>query len=126
MFDLLVIYSSLVGMIVLFQLFVIFGAPVGHFDYGGFNDGKLPNGTRVLAGFYVVVLILSELVVLIKLGYLNLYIYFDIEVLIASFVFMYALIMVLHMLVKNSWDRHIWAPINMILMTASIMFYFTK
>ncbi|MCH4886707.1 hypothetical protein EZV73_03965 [Acidaminobacter sp. JC074] len=126
MFDILIIYSSLVGVIVIFQLFVLFGAQVGHFDYGGFCEGKLPTGTRVFAGFYVLFLILSELVMMIKLNLLDLYIYFDLQVLIASFICMYALVMILHMIVKNSWNRHIWAPVNMILMTASIMIYFTK
>jgi len=113
-------------MLVLFHLFVVFGAKVGEFDYGGFIVGKLPIGIRVLSGFYILILLTSEFVVLSKMEYILLGYEKIVNMAMLSTSIFFALVMLFHMIVKNSWNRHIWAPINLVLMTASIMIYFTK
>ncbi len=126
MFEIFVLYSCLLSMLVLFHLFVVFGARVGKFDYGGFVIGKLPVGIRIFSGLYILILLASEFFVLSKMEYILFGYEQIVNTVMLGMSLFFAVVMLFHMVVKNSWNRQIWAPINLVLMTASIMIYFTK
>ena len=59
-----VVFTVVLGMLALFQLALVFGAPWGRFTMGGYHPGRLPTGLRVVAGVSVLLYGLMALLAL--------------------------------------------------------------
>lgn len=59
-----VVFTVLLGMLAIFQLALVFGAPWGRFTMGGYHRGRLPSGLRVVAGVSVLLYGLMALLAL--------------------------------------------------------------
>ncbi|MCW4467038.1 hypothetical protein OK351_16260 [Glutamicibacter sp. MNS18] len=62
-----VVFTVVLGMLALFQLGLVFGAPWGRFTMGGYHPGRLPTGLRVVAGVSVLLYGLMALLALLAL-----------------------------------------------------------
>jgi len=64
------VFSSLIGITVLFQLALALGAPWGEYAMGGRYPGKWPLKLRVFGIAQILILLFIELIVLIRAGML--------------------------------------------------------
>ncbi len=63
------LYAALAGIVVLFQIALVFGAPWGRLTQGGRQDGALSPSARALAALSVGVLVFLALAILSAAGF---------------------------------------------------------
>ncbi|MDP2288205.1 MAG: hypothetical protein Q8M73_06530 [Actinomycetota bacterium] len=62
------IAAAMIGLVCVFQLAIVLGAPWGEFTQGGANEGSLPAAGRAIAGVSLVLLAAMSLVLLARVG----------------------------------------------------------
>ena len=119
--NVLIITSFLIGVTILFQLSLAFGAPLGEATMGGRVSGRLPTGMRVLALVQALILVVIELTILIR-GNIIFNMYYKLaEKAIWVIVVFFVLGTVMNMITKSKIERYIWAPVNIILLTSTVL-----
>lgn len=114
--------SALLGILIVFQVALVFGAPWGEFAFGGRFKGSLPPAARVGSA-------ISILVYLAIIGHY----YAQISVLprllnptfnnLANWavVLIFAQALILNLITKSKKERAIWAPVALLLLIASFI-----
>lgn len=114
--------SALLGILIVFQVALVFGAPWGEFAFGGRFKGSLPPAARVGSA-------ISILVYLAIIGHY----YAQISVLprllnptfnnLANWavVLIFAQALVLNLITRSKKERAIWAPVALLLLIASFI-----
>lgn len=62
---------GLIGLVILFQIALAFGAPWGKAAWGGGNEGKLPERLRLASAFSALILALAAWVILASAGLID-------------------------------------------------------
>ena len=113
------VYALLAGVVILFQMAVILGAPWGHLTQGGFHPGMLPLQQRVMAGASVVLMagmtfvMLSHAGVLERQGWTR--------VAIWGVVVMAVLGAVMNLATPSAPERMIWAPVTLVMLVCAVL-----
>lgn len=124
MVNVVIIFTCLVGIILIFQLALVFGAPLGAYTLGG-KAGKLSRGKRIYLLLEVVLTILALLIVYVQ-SQLIIQTYYNFANWAIWFVVaFYLFISLTHMINRNQWQRCIWAPVYIVLLTASVFIAFS-
>ncbi len=119
-----IVYSTLMVIVVLFQLCLAFGLPWGEASMGGKFPGKYPPKMRIVA--LVNMLILSCLIIIVLVdSYLWLPQFKSISSIGIWFVVGYAVIgAILNIITPSKIERKIWAPITALQLIASVIIAF--
>ncbi|PXX42120.1 hypothetical protein DFR42_106300 [Undibacterium pigrum] len=113
--------SVLLLLATLFQLCLACGAPWGSLTMGGRYPGTLPSGLRIAALFQLVLLALAGLIIFIRAGLLlPEYLDWSRMAIWAVVVFM-AISSILNLITPSKWERRIWAPVVLLLLTCSVL-----
>jgi hypothetical protein len=113
------VYALLAGVVILFQMAVILGAPWGHLTQGGFHPGVLPLQQRVMAVASVVLMagmafvMLSHAGVLTRKGWTR--------VAIWGVVVMAVLGAVMNLATPSAPERMIWAPVTLVMLVCAVL-----
>lgn len=116
-----ILFSVLIGIVILFQLLLALGMPWGSYAMGGKFPGKFPLAMRVAALFQIIILAFFALIVLSNSGFTlpswntfsNIAIWFVVAFsVIAS---------ILNLITRSQWERRIWAPVSVLLLITSII-----
>lgn len=67
-----ILFTAVLGLLVLFQLALAFGAPWGRFAWGGQHTGVLPTGYRIGSAVSVLVYVVIALLAFDRVGVLQL------------------------------------------------------
>lgn len=108
------VYALLAGMVILFQVAMILGAPWGHLTQGGFHPGVLPVQQRVMAGASsflmagMAFVILSRAGVLARHGWTGAAIW--------GVLAMAALGAAMNLVTPSAPERMIWAPVTLVML----------
>ncbi len=119
--NVLIITSFLIGMTIIFQLSLAFGAPFGEATMGGRFTGRLPTGMRVFAVVQALILAAIELTVLIRAEFLLKDYYSLSKTGIWVIVGFFVLGSIMNMITRSKIERYIWAPVNIILLTSTAL-----
>ena len=115
------VFSSLIGITVLFQLALALGAPWGEYAMGGRYPGKWPLKLRVFGIAQILILLFIELIVLIRAGML-LPGYYQISRLASWFIVgFFVLSFGLNVSTPSKGERLLWAPTSLLLLAASLV-----
>jgi len=115
------VFSSLIGITVLFQLALALGAPWGEYAMGGRYPGKWPLKLRVFGIAQILILLFIELIVLIRAGML-LPGYYQISRLASCFIVgFFFLSFGLNVSTSSKGERLLWAPTSLLLLVASLV-----
>jgi hypothetical protein len=112
------IYALLAGVVILFQLALIFGAPWGHLTQGGFHPGVLPLQQRLMASASVVLMAGMAFVVLSHSGVLARQPWTKAAtwgVLVMS-----VLGVVMNLATPSAPERMIWAPVTVVMLACAV------
>ncbi len=106
----------LIFCVIIFQIMLVSGMPLGEYAMGGKFPGKFPLKIRISAVFQIFILIFFSIIVLIRSGIIfNEYLEFS-EIGI-WFVFAFSVVAsVLNTITPSHKERKIWAPVSIILM----------
>ncbi|WP_213524007.1 hypothetical protein [Paenibacillus sp. J31TS4] len=114
------VFSTLIGIVILFQLALAAGMPWGSLAMGGKFPGKYPPVMRLASIFQVIILALLASVVLSKSGI----IFTDWNSVADSAIWFVvtfsALATVLNFITRSKWEKRIWAPVSLLLLITSI------
>ncbi|WPP51487.1 hypothetical protein [Catalinimonas niigatensis] len=116
-----IVFTVLIGIVILFQLGLALGMPWGSYAMGGKYPGKFPAFMRVSALFQILILTALALIVLSKAAlafpelntFANKAIWF-----VVGFS---TLATILNLITKSVWERRIWAPISMLMLISSLI-----
>lgn len=115
------IFLGLCAVVVLFQLALALGAPWGEFTMGGRFPGRLPPKMRIAALVQIMILLVLAAIVLIRSG-LAFSQYYSIGAtgiwFVAAF---FVLGSIVNLITPSKGERAIWAPVNILLLTTSII-----
>lgn len=115
-----IVFSILIGMVILFQIALAAGVPWGSYAMGGKFPGKLPPAMRVVALFQVIVLAVLALIALSKSGNL-LPSWYPFANTAIWFVVVFSVIAtVMNLITRSKWERRIWAPVSLFMLISSI------
>ncbi|MFD2612705.1 hypothetical protein [Paenibacillus gansuensis] len=116
-----ILFTVLIGIVVLFQLALAAGVPWGSYAMGGKFPGKYPPSMRVTAIFQVLILMFLAFVVLIHSGILvSGWVSFAKSAI--WFVVIFSLIAsILNVITKSIWERKIWAPVSILMLITSVI-----
>ena len=117
-----VIYCSLTGLVAVFQLCIVMGAPWGHLTMGGRWPGVLPLQGRLLSALSILVLALMALIVAEQGGLVSLS--FPQWAIWAVLAYL-ALAILMHIATPSSAERRLWLPIILAMTTAALATQFT-
>lgn len=119
-----IVYSTLMVIVVLFQLCLAFGLPWGEASMGGKFPGKYPQKMRIVA--LINMLILSCLIIIVLVDSdLWLPQFKSISSIGIWFVVAYAVIaVILNIITPSKIERKIWAPITALQLIASVIIAF--
>lgn len=116
-----IVFSVLIGMVILFQLALAIGMPWGSYAMGGKYPGKFPPFMRVAALFQILMLASLALIVVSKAG-LAYPEFYDFARLAIWFVVGFSsLATILNLMTKSVWERRIWAPVSILMLMTSIL-----
>ncbi|WP_199613636.1 hypothetical protein [Paenibacillus alkalitolerans] len=119
-----IIFSALIGIVIVFQFALAAGMPWGSYAMGGKFPGKYPPTMRVAALVQIIILISIASIVLSKSGlvfpdwrsFTKIGIWF-----VVSFS---VLATILNIITRSKWERRIWAPVSLLLLITSIIVAF--
>ncbi len=115
--------TALLGVVILFQVLLVFGAPWGEFTQGGQEVGALPSSGKAAAGLSAVVLIAMALGLLARadIGPLKKYSPRMITG-IAWFSTVYAgIAIVVNLSTPSAKERAVWAPFSLVLFVLMVI-----
>ncbi|NHN31465.1 hypothetical protein [Paenibacillus agricola] len=115
-----IIFSALIGIVILFQFALVAGMPWGSYAMGGKFPGKYPPVMRLASLFQVIILALLASIVLSKSGFIfpNWYSFTKSAI---WFVVIFSVIATtLNFITRSKWERRIWAPVSLLLLITSI------
>lgn len=115
------IFLSLCANVALFQLALALGAPWGEYTMGGRFPGKLPPKMRVAALMQIVVLLVLAFIVLIRSGWALSQFYSSGKTGIWFVAAFFVLGSFLNLSTPSKGERVIWGPVNILLLTTSII-----
>jgi hypothetical protein len=116
-----IVFSILIGVIIVFQFALASGVPWGEYAMGGKFPGKYPPWMRIAALIQIVILALMALVVLAKAG-LALPEWRSFSKTAVWFVVGFSVIAaILNIMTKSTGERRIWAPVSIMLLFTSII-----
>lgn len=116
-----ILFSILIGIVILFQLMLALGMPWGSYAMGGKFPGKYPPAMRVASLFQTIILVFIALIVLSnsELTFPSWYTFTNIAI---WFVVAFSMIAtILNLITRSVWERRIWAPISVLLLITSII-----
>lgn len=114
-----IVFTVLIGIVILFQLALALGMPWGSFAMGGKYPGKFPPFMRRAALFQILILAALAVIVLSKaeLAYPGLYSFANIAI---WFVVGFSVLStILNLITKSVWERRIWAPVSILMLISS-------
>jgi hypothetical protein len=115
-----ILFSILIGVVILFQLLLALGMPWGSYAMGGKFPGKYPPAMRVASIFQIILLVFIALIVLSNSG-LSLPSWYTFTNTAIWFVVAFSMIAtILNLITRSPWERRIWAPISVLLLITSI------
>lgn len=114
------IFSALIGIVVIFQLLLAAGMPWGSYAMGGKFPGKYPPPMRVASVIQAVILIFIAYIVLSKSGLILPGWYSFAKTAIWFVVGFSAVATILNLITRSVWERRIWAPVSLLLLITSI------
>lgn len=116
-----IVFSVLIGIVMLFQLALALGVPWGSYAMGGKYPGKFPPFMRRAALFQILILAALAVIVLSKaeMAYPTLYSFSGIAIwFVVGFS---ALATILNLITKSVWERRIWAPVSILMLISSMI-----
>lgn len=115
------IAGILLLLVALFQLCLACGAPWGSLAMGGKYPGKLPFRLRIAALVQLVLLAFIALIIFIRAG-MMLPDYLDSSrMAIWGVVAFMSISSILNLITPSKWERRIWAPVVLLLLTCSVI-----
>ncbi|WP_082084008.1 hypothetical protein [Paenibacillus beijingensis] len=116
-----IIFSTLIGIVILFQLALAAGMPWGSYAMGGKFPGKYPPAMRLASIIQVLILTLIASIVLSKSG-LIFSDWYSFTKLAIWFVVSFSVIAtILNLITRSVLERRIWAPVSLLLLITSII-----
>ncbi|WP_410511517.1 hypothetical protein PaeBR_15720 [Paenibacillus sp. BR2-3] len=115
-----IIFSTLIGIVILFQLALAAGMPWGSYAMGGKFPGKYPPAMRMACLFQVIILTLLASIVLSKSGLIFPGWYSFTKSAIWFVVIFSVTATILNFITRSVWERRIWAPVSLLLLITSI------
>ena len=119
------LYATVTGVVVAFQIALAAGAPWGEYAMGGAFPGQFPPGLRIAALVQAALLIGMAGIVLARAGLFTAWSRSP-QWLIWIVVGFSALSFVLNLITPSAGERAIWAPIAFLLLISSTLVAFTK
>jgi hypothetical protein len=116
-----IIFFTLCGITALFQLALALGAPWGEYTMGGRFPGKLPMQLRIAALVQIIILLAFTLIVLMRSGLAFSQFYHIGRTAIWFVVAFFVLGSTLNLATPSKKERAIWGPVNILLLTTSIV-----
>jgi len=116
-----ILFLIFIGIGILFQLALVFGAPWGELTMGGQYPGKLPAKLRFVVLFQILILLAFACTVLVKTSFMLPQLYHISSIVMWVIVAFFVLGSFLNIITKSVWERRIWAPVNIILLVLSVM-----
>lgn len=115
-----VLYAVIIALTVVFQVFVILGAPLGKYTQGGQHDSRLPWPNRFFAGLSILLLLAMCFAVL---SAVEIWPNWPIWTGWACFV-LQAISTILNWITPSSHERWVWGPITsvMLVLVSTVMF----
>jgi hypothetical protein len=115
------VFSTLIAIVILFQIALAAGMPWGSYAMGGKFPGKFPPTMRIASLIQVIILSFIASIVLIKSGL----IFPDWSSFTKAaiwFVVAFSVIAtVLNLITRSVWERRIWAPVSLLMLITSII-----
>lgn len=118
MTDLLaLLYTAIIAATIIFQVFIICGAPLGRYTQGGQHEGRLPVRNRVFAGASIILLMAMGLAILSAAGLWPIWTGWACLVVQATSTF-------LNLITPSARERLVWGPITltMLALVCGVMF----
>ncbi|MDF2720850.1 MAG: hypothetical protein K0Q59_525 [Paenibacillus sp.] len=116
-----ILYSALIGVVIIFQLLLAAGMPWGSYAMGGKFPGKYPPALRAAAIFQAALLAFIACIVWSRAGVLLPGWDAFTAVAIWFAVCFSAVATVLNLITRSVWERRIWAPVSLALLITSIV-----
>jgi len=116
-----IVFSVLVGIGILFQFALAFGAPLGEYSMGGRFKGRYPPKMRVVAVINALILASVCVIVLIRAEFIMPHMYSFSKTAIWFVVGFSALSVVLNATTKSVWERRIWLPVTIGMLICSLI-----
>lgn len=115
------VFSTLITVVILFQISLAAGMPWGSYAMGGKFPGKFPPTMRIASLIQVIILSIIGSIVLIKSGlifpdwsmFANAAIWFVVAFSVIA--------TVLNLVTRSVWERRIWAPVSLLMLATSII-----
>ena len=114
-----ILFTIVTGGVVLFQLSLAFGAPLGSYAMGGAFPGLFPPPMRFAAFMQAALLVVTELVVLSRSGMLLRRWFRQSKWAIWLVVVMGLISVVLNSITPSAGERAIWSPVAVVLFVCS-------
>ncbi|XEC93498.1 hypothetical protein AB6A23_19305 [Paenibacillus tarimensis] len=119
-----IVFTVLIGIVILFQLALAAGMPWGSAAMGGKFPGKYPPAMRFACLIQIVILSFIAVIVLTRSGLL----FSDWHPLSMSAIWFVvafsAVAALMNLITKSIWERRIWAPVSLALLVLSLMVAF--
>ncbi|KKO51724.1 hypothetical protein [Paenibacillus sp. DMB20] len=115
-----IIFSALIGIVVVFQLLLAAGMPWGSYAMGGKFPGKYPPSMRLASVIQAIILIFIASIVLSKSGLILPGWYSFTKTAIWFVVGFSVVATILNLITRSVWERRIWAPVSLLLLITSI------
>jgi hypothetical protein len=116
-----IVFSVLVGIVILFQFALAFGAPLGEYSMGGRFKGRYPLKMRVVAVINALILASVWVIVLIRVEFIMPHMHSFSKTAIWFVVGFSALSVVLNATTKSVWERRIWLPVTIGMLICSLI-----
>lgn len=116
-----IIYSALTFIVIIFQIALALGKPWGEYAMGGKFPGKYPISMRIATIFPVMILILTEIVILTKAGYIFPNLFSFSQKAIWIIVILSMLGAILNSITPSKKERKIWAPVSYVLLICALL-----
>lgn len=114
-----ILFTIVTGGVVLFQLSLVFGAPLGSYAMAGAFPGVFPPAMRFAALMQAALLVVTELVVLSRSGILLRRWFRQSKWAIWLVVVMGLVSVVLNLITPSAGERAIWSPVAVVLFVCS-------
>ena len=115
------LFSTLIGVVIIFQLMLAAGMPWGSYAMGGKYPGKYPPAMRVASIIQAIILTFIAFIVLSKADLIfpgwNTFTKTAIW-----FVVCFSIVAtILNFITRSVWERRIWGPVSLLLLITSII-----
>jgi hypothetical protein len=114
-------FGIVVGVVALFQIALVTGAPWGHLTMGGQNVGRLPPRLRLAVAFQAFMLLGLAAVVLARVGLAFPGLTGPSRGLVWVAVIVSGVSLAANLVTKSKWERRIWAPAALIMLVSSLL-----